>query len=719
MSHSGWIAAGTNHICPVRSKPQGWLGTRGVLAVAWVLSCGIISGQEVTHLGIATEHALNSVRPLVQQSAAPHSVVLPLEVLGPDGTVVTTRFNIPDGPNLNRRLKLWLQIHGLKYETEASFQLNGGDWIPINSSTGSIQGLGETFGGIGGGFSTLKMTLNLRVDDIRQGANTLSFRFNKTDGIRSGFRVLDFNVVASNGEYLIPATTFTHDDPSKWQPPFKSPADIQAGKELWYNARLNSPGFGPIRAKCGSCHAQDGRDLKYFNYSNLSIRARSVFHGLTAKQGDQIASYVRTLDVPAPAGARPWNPPYQPGPGLDSRPVTEWAAGAGLAAVLERDADMQSYLSPNGSFAGWAAGRYLNMRELPIALQLPDWNSWLPQIDPLDAFPEMFPASAFNQDYSKIRAELRPDQAQAYHAAAGDISDWMVASYSTFFSSLESRASWDASARQKLFSAALWQIVKFWELNQEFGLEGMPQALYGSKANVRGWTGNMAFFTSPFMLHMTAGPGLGNGSLISYEYSSFIWYQVQVILNDGQGAQSDHNPIDFPYVSGVLKDLSGRSGHSPQAMLLLAWLVKGMQEVTQAGKGPEFGGRGWAPNYAPAVFLVHPSWQTVWTDTPPEKRAALSEEYLRVWIAQISKFSPQQYYQGKWASPDEDPSVGNPLIRFGGNVWYMLPRFRYVGVDPRLTFQISRWAATVWPRGDWARNDGATCTSIERCASDE
>jgi cytochrome c553 len=688
----------------------------GVLSVALSLSCYALSGQQV---GNSPEYALNSTAAIATQSAAvPASIVLPLEVLGANGTVVTTRFDIPDGPNLNRRLKLWLQIHALKYNTEASFQLNGRDWIPINSSTVSIQGLGEAFGGIGGGFSTLKMTLNLHVGDVRAGVNTLCFRFNETDGIRSGFRVLDFNIIASNGEPLIPAAAYTHDDPSKWQPPFKSAADIQAGKALWDKAPLNSPGFGPLRAKCGSCHAADGRDLKYFNYSNLSIRARSMFHGLTAKEGDQIASYIRTLDVPAPAGARPWNPPYQPGPGLDSRPVAEWAAGAGLSAVLERDADMQPYLLPKGSSAQWAAAKYLNMRELPIALQLPDWNSWLPQIHPLDAFPGTFPASAFNNDYSRLRGELHPGNAAAYQSAMGDIQDWMVASYTVFFSKLESPASWDAAMRQKLFSAALWQITKFWELNQEFGLEGMPQAIYASKADLRGWTGDMAFFTSPFMLHIPAGSGLGNGSVVSFEYSSFIWYQVQVILNDGQGAQSEHNPIDFPYVTGVLKDLSGRSNHSPQAMLLFAWLVKSLQEITQPSKGPEFGGVGWAPNYVPAVVLVHPGWQTVWTGTSPEQRATLSEDYLRVWIAQIASFTPQQYYQGKWASADEDPSAGNPLTSFGGYVWYMLPRFRYFGVDPKLTLQISRWATTLWPKGDWARNDAASCTGIDHCTSD-
>ncbi len=561
------------------------------------------------------------------------------------------------------------------------------------------------------------MTLNLRVDAVHAGANTLTFRFNGTDGIRSGFRVLNFNIVASNGEYLIPAATFTEDDPSRWQPPLSSPADIQAGKTLWNTAALTAPGFGAMRAKCGSCHAQDGRDLKYFNYSNLSIRARSMFHGLTARQGDQIASYIRTLDVPAPAMARPWNPPYQPGPGLDARPVAEWAAGAGLGAVLDHDADMQPYLLPDGSSAGWAAGRYLNARELPIALQLPDWNSWLPQIHPLDAFGENFAASGIDSSYQKVRGELHPQNAAAYHAALGDIGNWLNAS-GQFLNSQTTR-NWDATnMRQKTYSGVLWLDVKFWELNQEFGLEGMPQAVYGSKADARGWSGNLPFFTSPVMQHIPPGVGLGNGSVISYEYLAFIWYHMQLLLNDGQGSQTDHNPIDFPYVFGVLKDLSLRTNNSSQAMLLLEWMVKGLQEMTQPGKGPEFGVFGWAPAYAGPVGLVHPGWSSVWQATPPQTRADLSQKYLRVWLQQVSSFSPQQFYQGKWASAAEDPSTEDSIVSFGGRVWYMLPRFRYIGVDPNLTYQISAWAATMWPRADWALNNAAACANINSCTSD-
>jgi cytochrome c553 len=154
--------------------------------------------------------------------------------------------------------------------------------------------------------------------------------------------VLKLNVLRAQ-KALLQSGNFVEEDPTTWKPPLPGAADIEAGKTLWYQAKLKGApyaGAGHLNATCSGCHAQDGRDLKYFNYSNFSIVDRAKFHGLTEREGQQIASYIRTLPVAAPQRARPWNPPYQPGPGLDAKPVSEWSAGAGLEAVLDSDAQM-------------------------------------------------------------------------------------------------------------------------------------------------------------------------------------------------------------------------------------------------------------------------------------------------------------------------------------------------------------------------------------------
>ena len=408
--------------------------------------------------------------------------------MGAAGTQVPVSFNIPSGTSLTG-LQLYLQIHGLKYETEASVKVNGGAWLPINTSTVTLQGYAAGVGGIGGGFATLKLTMNLPAGSITTGQNTLTFQFNATDGITSGFRVLNFNIQTTGGTQLLPSTLFAYDNPSNWQIPLNDPADIQAGQTLYTSGSLTVPGTGAIKATCSMCHTQNGWDLKYFNYSNYSIQQRAIFHGLTAQQGNQIASYIRSLNTPAPANARPWNPPYQPGVGMDSTPVVDWAAGAGIDAVLDNDSDTLQYVMPGGSTASMAYNANLNQREIPVAIQLRDWNSWLPSIHPVDAFGSTFTNSALNTMYPVVRAELVPNDPVTYAAHHGDLVGWL-SNQTAFFAIVrqpQSSTAWNnATYTRSIYSVAQWMLVKTWEINQEYGLEGMPQAAFGAGAETQG-----------------------------------------------------------------------------------------------------------------------------------------------------------------------------------------------------------------------------------------
>jgi hypothetical protein len=67
-----------------------------------------------------------------------------------------------------------------------------------------------------------------------------------------------------------------------WEPPFRDPKNISAGRSLWHDANLVASGLAKaptIRSHCSDCHAQDGRGLKYFNFSNASIIAGRSFTG--------------------------------------------------------------------------------------------------------------------------------------------------------------------------------------------------------------------------------------------------------------------------------------------------------------------------------------------------------------------------------------------------------------------------------------------------------
>jgi hypothetical protein len=140
--------------------------------------------------------------------------------------------------------------------------------------------------------------------------------------------------------------------------------------------------------------------LQYFNYSNNAIATRARFHGLTAKQASDIVAFIRysLRDVSYADKGRPWNPPYQPGPGLDCTGAgceTQRAAGAGLEAVLTTPRQAVRVLfghTPDGNEPRSQAdtdrvmdpAATMNVRRTQIPLRFPDWNAWLPTIHPDD-----------------------------------------------------------------------------------------------------------------------------------------------------------------------------------------------------------------------------------------------------------------------------------------------------------------------------------------------
>lgn len=117
------------------------------------------------------------------------------------------------------------------------------------------------------------------------------------------------------------------------------------------------------------------------------------------------------------------------------------------------------------------------------------------------------------------------------------------------------------------------------------------------------------------------------------------------------------------------------------------------------------------------MSLVLFNYAPLWSATSASTQATLTQAYTQAWFDRASKFTPQQYYQGNWASYTENPATDDLVTAFGGNIWYMLPRMRFVGVDPTLTDQIAAWSATIWPAGDWNLNESATCSSIQVCTS--
>lgn len=169
---------------------------------------------------------------VVNAATARIPVTLPIEVVGENGTTSSVTVEIPAGKAREIR-SLWMQVHGLGYPDMVSVQANTSAWLPLNNDTVAVAEPGKSYGGIGGGFSTLKVTMPLPAGAVVEGANTIRFRFNHSNGVASGFRVLAFNLIAGDSSKVLEPDAFIQDDPSTWTPPLRDSASTLAGQELW------------------------------------------------------------------------------------------------------------------------------------------------------------------------------------------------------------------------------------------------------------------------------------------------------------------------------------------------------------------------------------------------------------------------------------------------------------------------------------------------------
>lgn len=674
---------------------------------------GLTNGSHT--ISVTARDAAGNVRTAIANvlvsnaSTPPDKIVLPVAVFGPAGTTKSVDLTLATASLTGT--KLWLQIHGLNYPNKVGVQINNGPWVSLNESTVSLDPLAVAYGGIGGGFHTLKLTMDVPAGTFVSGKNTIRFRFNTAIGGALGFRVLKMNVLNASGAQLLPADAFVQDSPRDWTIPRNTPADIAEGKRLFQEAvLLDTPSNPvPIRARCNDCHTHDGRDLKYFNFESEAIRASAVSHGMSATQGDQIASYIRSLDMPAPG--RPWNPVYQPGPGLDSKPVSDWAAGAGIDAVLDEDQKTLDFIyQPD-----FAVTANLNAREVPLAIQLPDWAHWLPKVHPKDAWGDAFLTSDFNKQYASIRSKLRFRDPVAFRSATDDLSYWEVRR-SEFLRKPETWTEWH---RKTFYGASQWKMVKLWEMMHEFELQDFGREMFGPQAEQRSWWEHDAFLTSPNMIQIDAGPGLGNGSEASHLYLAYVWYQLQLVLNNSNKRMGDNSPLDWPYVYGFIKAMGYRS---PQAGVTTLFLIKAMQ-VSENGRGPEIHptDSGWQWLVNDVSRLVHGDYISTWDATPLSRRIFIHETLLQNWLNKVKTFTPQQFYANtaEAAKPDE---VVRALSdgKFGERMWYAIPRFKHFGVNQTLVNGLADWAKTVWPNNNWNTLKTATCTGDNhvRCTTD-
>jgi len=621
---------------------------------------------------------------------------LPIEVFGDRGSAVDVNFTLDTDVNASDVYQLRFQCHSCGYYdyiwdsnediSKVALRVNNGSLIDVklfypdgktpigNTAITFEEPNAAAFGGIGGGYKTV--TVNIPITGLVEGENRISFIHKDPDNISIGFRVLSFDLYRNSNKVEL-SEDVVEESPETWSPektlavlstPVSSIEDaIAEGEYYWRNASLydpfldgldsaesvqsnQSPLNGQIKATCSSCHAEDGRDLAYFNFSDTSIIKRSTFHGLSTEQGIKIAAYIRSLITHDPTeasykvlyvdAARPWNPPYQPGEGLDNKHVHEWAAGAGLKAVLATDSDMKSWLfkkSDSYRDVQSVVDRFstLNMRELPINLQLPDWNAWLPVVHPIDAFDhdaevvnrnssgKYIGEPFYNTLYDDVKDDVKDDQPHIVGANfSGRLGKWLAvgatrgAKWRTFDGLTRSAVKLTPEGlsiseirqydeRVRPFDLAkrgihAWAVVKLWEVHQSRGLEeqsrnNFPQNVCMKTNNgercvsgfeAREWkTSDRAVFTRvPHFLSDNIRQYVHQNKLTS-SYDIASWYHLQMMLETGNRKSQ---PNHFIYTMSYIKNISNTSG-VPLTYLYWATIIKMRQLQTNGAYGKENG----------------------------------------------------------------------------------------------------------------------------------
>lgn len=562
--------------------------------------------------------------------------LLPVEVMGEEGKVVSRHLYL-DKSQANATSRLWLQINNLSYENKVSVKINGGNWYKLNHTSVDMQYQEKARGGMAhGGFNTIR--LSIPATDIKDGNNTISFRFNMSDGISSGFRVIRMNILDELGAKLLPESYFSEDNPELWVGPYTDDTSIEEGKYLWYNAPLitnylhpDSTGFWydyalqpaqPMKATCADCHTQDGRDLELFAYSNESIIERAKFHKLSEEEGKKIASYIRSLSAKhdnVNRHGRPWNPPYQPGAELKGKSIEYWAAGAGLDAVLDKDADMLTYMFPNGITPETVSAFFdqdtpdIDRTTLPLAVQFPDWKHWLPMVHPKDAFTK---GTYYQESYENFtdyiygmkddRIRLNPEKAyevfrdyleglpreadgtinlsnfsknkveelkvkhenfrynfRFYIGQGGtDTNHWRVTEGKGYESLSD-----NVALEFALTGMARLMAVKNFEIMQEFNLQDQaPDHLAAEDFPTRRqWIHGQSKHVFEIPAHFT---GCQDGDCQTFQgqerstgqYETTAWYHLQAILAGGEGDQWWNGPVDYNYQPQFILSSSYSSG---------------------------------------------------------------------------------------------------------------------------------------------------------------
>jgi hypothetical protein len=429
------------------------------------------------------------------------ATTLPLEILGPPGTAVELDVVLDASTVSAARAAgtaaLELTVHNIVEPDSAEVVVNAASAIDLGATSGPL--LRRFDGRVASGRVAIDPAA------LVAGPNRIVFRYTrqiKDLAAVSGFRVLDVAVVIGSDRFT-PALSM--DDPSTWQPQNGTPEAVERGRSFFQDVSRDG---GPA---CARCHADSGADLQYYAFSTNSIVERAMFHEFSRTDAEDLASYIRSLPL-SPTG-RPYDPPFQPGPG------NHGAAGGGYGAALADDAAFA-----NATFAGtslpsplpWKWAEAVDTFVAPAAINTPTWFRWLPRELLDDWFTRQGGVLASAERDLASTPSL--DNARTFMSAALTVGKDV----------LQRDGDYQGKVEVLRFAA-----VKLWDWSRKNGFErpdhGVPD---GSPAYP--YEVGFAFFEA-------SKAGVLDGS----ERQTMEWWWAELATNPGRGLSTGLRPLNF------------------------------------------------------------------------------------------------------------------------------------------------------------------------------
>jgi len=508
----------------------------------------------------------------------------------------------------------------------------------------------KAYGGLDGGFSTTQFTTPI-VGISANKTYLLQFKYAHIAGSdTSGYRILDMALWLSNenstANQIVNQITNTRTDISgtDWKGPYDSDVNKQLkaeqGGQLWrgeIGQQLKDAKGKLMAASCADCHTSSGWDLKYFNYSDKSIIARANFHGLSRTEGEKIAQYIRDLSFKRSIRARPWQPPFQPGPKADDDPF-EWAAGQGLENVLDTDKEMLTELFANSNPSKAEIRKTINgfngntnIRTQKLSLQFPDWNAWLPKVHPKDLVAQGLITfddyQSLNNAYLDLRSKLdtqaKVEALNASKASANYANNGVFKAFGDFSAVVhnvlqgknipsprspewaDNNPTYEPDRERMKRSLAPWFSLKVFEVIHEFALHDISDLknIDDNQQEVFQWPTRewVVFQNAAHIISETRGKSYFSLTDLTHEqqtrgiYLSSIWYQIQMTLTPGHRKGGVVNANDFAYNLYHVHKLGLRTGFYEPTRWLQNFIKTAEQRnngltPAQSQRGPV---RGW------------------------------------------------------------------------------------------------------------------------------